>query len=532
LAADLVVLNATVHTMDPGRPPAGALAVHGGRVLAVGDAGDVRAHIGPRTEVVDARGGTLTPGLVDCHQHPLLGLDAARGVDLSTAHTLDELRQRLKEEVAAGPPGGWVVGYGVDYNAFAAEWLHRRIIDDALDGHPAFLWMADVHSALMNTAGLAAAGITGPATFADRSEIVVDADGPTGELREWSATLRGYAAVPAMAADEAVRRLAALFAAQHRAGVTGVHIPDGWPATVPSVRRLDDADRLTMRVHLAPWCLPGTAEETLDRLRGARRRGRLWRLAGVKFFLDGAIDGGTAWLSNPDALGQNRASQWRDPAGYARAVAGAVAMGLPAWTHAIGDRAVTAALDTYAAVGRPATGRHRIEHLEVVADADVPRFAALDVVASMQPTHMNWSLPDGSDLWSRRVGTRCGQAWRYRDVLAHAGVVAFGSDWPISAYDPRPILACAQLRRPAGVPGRAAYGPGQALTAAQALAGFTTAAAYAVGEEHQAGRLVPGHRADLALWAEDPLRCPPDDLPALPVRMTVVDGRVVHREVI
>jgi predicted amidohydrolase YtcJ len=532
MAADVAVVNATVHTMEPGRPPAVALAVRGETLLAVGDADDVRAHIGPRTEVVDARGGTVTPGLVDCHQHPLLGLDAARGVALSAARTVDELRQRLKEEVAVTTPGGWVIGYGVDYNAFAAERLHRRVIDDVLDGHPAFLWMADVHSALMNTAGLAAAGITGPVTFADRSEIVVDADGPTGELREWSATLRGYAAVPAMPADEAVRRLAALFAAQNRTGVTGVHIPDGWPATVPSVLELADADRLTVRVHLAPWCLPDTAEETLDRLWGAPRQGRLWRLAGAKFFLDGAIEGGTAWLSHPDALGQNRAPQWRDPAGYTRAVARAVAAGLPAWTHAIGDRAVTAALDTYAAVGRPAAGRHRIEHLEVVADADVPRFAALDVVASMQPTHMDWSLPDRSDLWSRRIGARSGQAWRYRDVLAHAGVVAFGSDWPISAHDPRPILAGAQLRRPAGVPGRAPYGPGQALTAAQALAGFTTAAAYAVGEEHRAGRLLPGHRADLALWAGDPLRCPPDDLPALPVWMTVVDGRVVHREVV
>ncbi|MEU0933933.1 amidohydrolase [Embleya sp. NPDC005971] len=526
--ADLVVLDAHVVTMDEDRPDTDAIAARNGRIVALG--ADARALIGPRTEVIEANGDTVTPGLTDCHQHPVMGADTTRGADLVGAVTLDEVLRRLAEQAAPCGDNDWVIGFGGEYAAFAGHTMHRDLIDAAVGGRPAFVWMSDSHTALLSTAALRIAGLTGPREFADHSEIVCDERGPTGELHEMTACLLGYRAVPPMPRAELLSRVEALFAEQNRCGITGIHIPDDAPRTVDTLTGLTDERRLSMRVHLAPWCPAGNVDDLAERILELRSLDGPVELAAVKFFADGAIDGGGAWLHEPDCCGQSHHSQWKDFDRYAEAVAIAGRAGLPAWTHAIGDRAVARTLDVYAEHGAPPGTRHRVEHAEVLADAEVPRFAALDVVASMQPTHMDWSLPDGSDNWSRRVGPeRAERAWRYADILAAGGHVALGSDWPVAAFDPRRTLAGAQLRRPAGEIDRAAYGASAGISARRALAGYTTEAAYSVGRETVAGRIAVGYRADLTVFGGDPLTCAPDDLPELPVTATVVAGRIVHR---
>ncbi|QXJ24399.1 amidohydrolase [Actinomadura graeca] len=532
-AADLVIRDAVVHTLDAARPRATALAVREGLIVAVGDARDVRPHIGPRTEVVEGPGQAVTPGLVDSHQHPLLGVAGNRGADAGGFTTLDGLTGVIRRACEGLPPDAWIVVTGVEYSALPPEAMHRRLIDDAVGGRPAFLWSADAHNALMSTEGLRRAGITGPVGFGDRAEVTVDGDGvPTGRLHELSAVLLGYGAVPPPDAGELARDAARLFAAQAAAGITGVHVPDLWPGTAAVLDALDDGDRLPLRVLLAPWALPGDVEETLDTVRALRDRGpgRRWRTGAVKFFLDGTIDGGSAWLHRPDCAGEGRFPVWEDPGRYDAAVRRVVELGLPCFTHAIGDHAVTHALDSYRRAGAPRRGRHRIEHAEIIDDADIARFGELDVVASMQPTHLDWTLPDHTDNWSRRLGPdRCGRGWRCADIVRAGGRVALGSDWPLTCYDPRVIMAGAVLRRPAGRPDRRPVGGDQALTPAQALAGYTAWAAYGAGEEHLAGRIREGLRADLTVFGGDPLATPPDELPDLPVTMTVLGGRVVHR---
>lgn len=532
-AADLVIVGARVLTQDPANPVATAVAIRGGRILAVGSDADVRRYAGRRTEVVDAAGHVVTPGLTDCHQHPVLGSEMARGADLVGADTLGELRARLSAHAALVSPDGWVVGYGGEYGAFAGRTMHRDLIDDAVGGRPAFIWMSDAHSALMNTEALRRAGITGPREFADRAEIVCDDRGPTGELHEQGATSLGYAAVPPMDGAELAARVTALFAEQAKLGVTGVHVLDDGPGTAATLTALAGSGELAMRVRWAPWCPPGEVDNLAQRISDLRKAigpDDLLRLAAVKFFADGAIDGGGAWLQEPDCCGESHRSQWKDIARYADAVAIAAANGLPAWTHAIGDKAVAHTLDTYAHTPAPLGTRHRVEHAEVLQDPEITRFAALDVVASMQPTHMDWSLPDQSDNWSTRVGPeRAALAWRYADILRAGGRVALGSDWPVAAFDPRRTLAGAQLRRPAGESDRAPYGASPGITAVQALAGYTTEAAYAAGEEGHAGRVAPGHYADLTVFADDPTRVTPDDAARLPVTATLVAGAFTHR---
>ncbi|MGZ6585666.1 MAG: amidohydrolase [Solirubrobacteraceae bacterium] len=534
--ADLVILAATVHTMDrPGVPPATAIAVNDGRILAVGDHADIRRLIGPRTEVLDAPGLVVTPGLVDSHQHPVLGLGQQRGVDLSAATDIASLQRLLAAESRRMASDEWLIGYGLDYEVFRAARPHRDLIDGATGGRPVWIWLADLHTVLLSTEAMRRANIAGPVDFADHAAVVADEHGvPTGELHEMSAIRLAHPVLPEASVAETARRLEDLFAAQNSFGLTGAHVLDFWPGTEELLTVLEDEGRLTSRLRVAPWVHPedvagsiAQAAELGERRRHLRTR---WRAGAVKLFLDGTVDGGSAWLRAPDCHGESTRAQWLDPEQYTDAVHRAVRADLSCWTHAIGDAAVTHALDAYARAGRPATGRHRVEHLEVLHDADIARLVTLDVVASMQPTHMDWSQPDHSDNWSTRLGAvRCGQAWRYRDLIQAGVHVAFGSDWPIVDFDPRVVMAGARLRRPIDQPERPAYVPEQAIDARAALAAYTVAPARAAAEEAISGRIVAGFRADLTVFGADPLTCPAEDLRALPIAATVVDGEVVYQ---
>jgi predicted amidohydrolase YtcJ len=247
-------------------------------------------------------------------------------------------------------------------------------------------------------------------------------------------------------------------------------------------------------------------------------------------FMDGTIDGGTAWLHQPDCHGESTASYWRDPDDYSEAVRFFDAAGVPTATHATGDAAVTHVLDSVEALGG-GRARHRIEHIETLPAAQLGRFAQLDVVASMQPTHATeYTRADHSDNWSRRLGDeRADQGWRCRDLLDAGACVTLGSDWPVAPFDPREIMSVAQTRRPLARPELPPVAPQQGLTAMEALLGYTAAPAYAAGHEAIAGRVAPGRRADLTVFGADPTAVTPSDLASLPVHLTVVDGRVRHR---
>ncbi|MGR8010855.1 amidohydrolase [Streptomyces hypolithicus] len=522
-AADLVVTASRVRTLDPARPEATAVAVTDGLITAVGDAADVRDWRGPGTETVDLAGATLTPGLVDSHSHPVWGLDLATGLNLSAVRDLDELRAALAG--AERTEEGWIVAFGLDHNAFGGRPLDRALIEDTLAGSPAFIRLYDGHSALVSGAALTAAKITGPRTFAQRSEIVCYADGrPTGHLIEHAAMDLVAAVVPRPPYAERQARLGELLSAMAATGLTGAHVMDLGGDSLELLTAAEEADGLPLRLLLAPWCMPGTDPADLDELIALQKRaGRLWRVGAVKFFMDGTVEGGTAWLEHADCHGQGTEAFWPDPVAYTAAVRHLHTAGVRTATHAIGDAAVRHVLDTVESLGASGRLRHRIEHIETVPEDQIARFAGLGVIASMQPPHTAYTRADHTDEWSKRLGEeRAGRAWRCRDLRDAGAVLALGSDWPIAHYDARQVLASA--RTPHG-----AARAGRGLTGLMALEGCTTHAAVAAGEQAVAGRIAPGLRADLTAFSVDPVEAPSDEVAQAPVRLTVTGGSITHR---
>ncbi|MEV6951272.1 amidohydrolase [Streptomyces sp. NPDC051183] len=525
-AADTVLTGARVRTLDPARPEARAVALADGLITAVGDEHDVRDWRGPGTEVIDLGGATLTPGLTDAHSHPVWGIEMATGTDLSAVRDLDGLRAALR--AARRAPGDWVVGFGLDHNAFGGRPVDRALIEEALAGAPAFLRLYDGHSALASGAALRAAGITGPRGFAQRSEIVCDAEGrPTGHLVEHAAMALVGALLPKPTHAERRARLVGLLGDMAATGLTGAHVMDLGDGDVPALlATVEYEGHLPLRLRLAPWCMPGAGAQELAELIALQGTGgRHWRVGGVKLFMDGTVEGGTAWLEHADRHGRGTDAFWPDPEAYSAAVRALDAAGVPTATHAIGDAAVRHVLDTVAALGgRAARARHRIEHIETVPDDQLKRFAELGVAASMQPPHTAYTRADHTDEWSKRLGEeRAARAWRCRDLRDAGAVLALGSDWPVAHHDARQVLATA--RSPLG-----AAAAGRALTGLMAVEGMTSHAALAAGEEAVAGRIAPGCRADLTAFVLDPVTAPPDELAGTPVRLTVSGGRITHRE--
>ncbi|MEV6833399.1 amidohydrolase [Streptomyces sp. NPDC051133] len=538
MSADLVLLSARL--LDPGTGlllPHTALAAEDGRISFLGGDRDARALAGPGTTVVDLRGAVVTAGLTDGHLHPVSGAERTMGVDLSACRDLDAVRAALAGAARTLRPGDWLRGWGLDPNAFGGAPVGNAALGPVLDGIPALIDLFDAHSLLASERALELAGVDGPRAFDQGSEIVCDAGGrPTGLLLEDAACELVEAVAPRPTEAEARARTAEVLRAMAASGLTGGHAMDANGDSLAVYAALEAEEVLPLRLRVAPWCRPEADDDAvaeLVRLQGTG--GALWQVAGVKLFMDGTIDNGTAWLEAPDCHGQSAHAYWPDPQRYTQVIAALHHAGVPTATHAIGDAAVRHALDSVEKAQADAPGtarpvRHRIEHIETVPDDTVRRFAPLGVAASMQPTHCcEFTRADHTDNWSRRLGgERAGRAFRCRDLWEAGAKVVLGSDWPIAPYPPLEVMAGARHRRPADL-SLPPHGPDQALTALQALQGMTVNAAWAAGEEQEAGLPALGHRADLTVLADDPLRVADTDLAALPVVLTVVAGRVTYR---
>jgi predicted amidohydrolase YtcJ len=528
---DLIVWGAQIRTLDPNLPFCSAIAVKDGRILATGDDDSLRAMCGAGTTVIDGRGIAFVPGLTDSHIHPLWGTRATQGADLFDARSVAEIRARLAGE-RERTASDWLLGSGLHYEPFEETGIRGDLFDEVTAGRPMLLRFFDGHTALANHAALRQASVTGPVRFEEEATVVCIDGVPTGELQESAAMRLVQDVVPVPDAETLYGWYKETFHRFSEVGLTALHAMDGSPEELDVYRRLEANGDLSCRVVVPLWQKPETSfNEMRDQLACRNDRGRLWRCGAAKFFIDGVVETGTAWLVEPDAKGQGQHPFWPEPERYAEAVNLFAGNGFQCITHAVGDRAVQAALDAYEAAGAsPATGiHHRVEHIELIQERDVPRFARLGVAASMQPLHMEAARADDSDEWAARLGPeRTAQAFRSQTLRSSGAILALGSDWMVAPFDPRIGMAWARLRR---APGRLEMPPrvaSQALTPLQTLEGYTMSAAAVISEEAVSGRIKPGYRADLTGFAADPVQTDADALLNLSILMTMVDGRIVY----
>ncbi|MCV7659149.1 amidohydrolase [Micrococcus luteus] len=527
---DLLIVADTVHTLDEHSSEVTAVGIAGGRIAWLGQAQD--ADRGGYADVLEIPGGCIVPGLVDAHIHPILGLDFARGHDLSEVTTLDQLRSALMR--CDSEVDGWLLGWGLDPSYARDRNPCASDIDAVVSDRPVVIRMFDAHSAVANSKALELAGLTGSEEFASAAEIELDDAGhPTGFLKEWEAMDRVLRHVPPPSFETRLEAFRATLESMADAGLTGGQVLDYTDGMLDLVEAVEKRGELPIRLQFSPWIMPVDGEDRLRQVIDMQgRSGRRWHVDGVKLMIDGTIDNGTAWLASPDVNGESTGPLWLDPEAYTAVLRQLDERGIRTTTHAIGDAGVDYVLDameglTPLAGETPDLPRHRVEHIESVPDATILRFARLGVAASMQPTHCTlYCAGDGSDNWSRRLGPeRAGRAWRLGSFRRAGVPLAVGSDWPVAPCDPLRIMADGQLRREAGRPDQTPIVPAEALTALELLEGYTTQRALSWGDR-EGGRIRIGAPADLTLLGGDPLQTAPDALPEVGVVGTVVDGRL------
>ena len=529
-AQRLVVHGGPIYTVDAERPVAEAFAVEDGRFVAVGTEAEVLAGRAdwPR---LDLDGQTVTPGLIDAHAH-LMGLgEALLSADLVGTTSKADVVARLTAFAETLPEGAWLTGRGWDQNDWGGDGAFptRADLDAAFPDRPVWLGRVDGHAGWANTAALRAAGLDPDAPAPPDMEggaILRDAQGrPTGVFVDAAEALIQQAIPePGRAvAEEALRRA---LRETTRHGLTGVH-EAGTPLAALGLYRQFAADgAFPLRVYA--MITPGEIGTFCDANPDGIDEPRL-RVRSVKVYADGALGSrGAALLADYADDPGNAGLLFRPDDAIRATIRAAMACGLQVNTHAIGDRANRQVLDAYQ-VAIDATGggagRHRVEHAQILSLDDIERFAAMGVIASVQPTHATSDMPWAGD----RLGDdRLRGAYAWRRLLDGGARLALGSDFPVERVDPLLGFYAAVTRQDGdGQPAGGWYG-NQVLTRAEALRGFTLDAAYAGFMEDEVGSIAPGKRADWVVFSQDLMTVPPEAILASKVVSTWIDGRAVY----
>jgi predicted amidohydrolase YtcJ len=524
--ADLVLAGGRVWA---GRGLAGgsAIAVADGRVLAVGADAEVRALAGPRARVVELRGGLVVPGFNDAHVHFLSGGFGLLSVDLRDARDEAEFARRIGDHAKTLPPGDWILNGNWDHERWPSQALPtRKLIDALTPAHPVFVNRLDGHMALANSLALRLARITRDTPDPEGGVIVRDAAGePTGILKDNAQDLV-TSVIPEPGREMNLRAARAALREAARLGVTTIQDNSAVDA-LPTYQELRERGELTARLYV--W----RGIEALGALKQTglcTGLGDDWiRLGALKILADGSMGAGTAAFFEPyaDEPG-SRGLLIYPPEDLAAMILEADAARFQLAVHAIGDRANSLVLDAFEKAARangPRDRRLRIEHAQVVRRADIARFKALGVIASIQPSHciddMRWA--------QKRIGPlRSRDAYKFRSFTAAGIPVAFGTDWFVEPLDPRIGLYAAVTREfPEGGP-QGGWFPEERIGLEEALDLYTRGSAYAEFAEARKGTLEPGKLADLVVFGTDLFAVAPAALLTTPVEMTVVGGRVVY----
>jgi len=535
--ADIVLTHARIYTVNPKQAWAEALAVRGGKIVAVGTESEISAYRGASTQVVDAGGRLVLPGFTDCHVHFVDGSIGLTQVDLNGASTVAEIQKRVKEYAASHPKAPWITGMGWTYPTFGPSALpNKKILDDVVPDRPVYLVAFDGHSSWANSKALAMAKIDRDTPDPANGKIVRDASGnPTGALKESAGDLVAKL-MPNPTKAERMSALRKGLDEANRLGVVRVHSAGGDFQYLDLLDELRRNGQLSVRFYVAYFLdPPGLTPEIADKIEKARVQYHDEWLSGgvVKTMLDGVVEAHTAAMlaQYSDDPSQTGKLFW-DETKYKETVQELDRRGLQIFTHAIGDRAVRLALDAYenaAAANGTKDARPRIEHIETISAADISRFGKLGVIASMQPLH---AYPDEDTLgiWARNVGKeRAQRAWVWRSIERSGGKLAFGSDWPVVTISPWPGVQDAVTRQTEKGTPPEGFVPQQRLSLEDTIQAYTLGAAFAGHREQTEGSLEPGKLADLIVLSQDLFKIEPSAIVKTKVMMTMVGGKVVYK---
>jgi predicted amidohydrolase YtcJ len=542
-AADLLVLHAKIYTVNPKQPWADALAITGDKITAVGSEKDIEVFRGSKTQIIDVHGHAVLPGFTDSHTHFLEGSLTLVEPQINGARSIPEIKTILKDYANSHPGKGWIVGEGWTYDLFPPSGLpDKTILDELFPDRPVYLESYDTHSGWVNTRALRISNISKDTPNPPGGRIVRDASSgePTGALVELARHLVKNI-IPSPPREEKLAALRKGLVLANQNGIVRVHAAGEPPDTFGDFFDLDLFDelrregQLTVRFYISRVIEPPELTPTvLTALEEARKRFHdEWISVGAaKFFLDGAIETHTGALLKPYSDDPTTSGMfvWT-PEHYKQAVQQLDAREFQVFTHAVGDRAVRLALDTYEdaqKTNHQMDLRHRVEHVEIVSSDDIPRFARIGVIASMQPLHAD---PDpDTDVWIQRVGPdRAKFAWAWRSLLDAGARLAFGSDWEVVTMNPWAGVHCAVTRQTTNGQPPGGWIPEQRITVAEAIAAYTIGAAIAGHREKTEGSLEPGKLADLIILSQNPFEADAGKLADTKVLLTMVGGKIVFQ---
>jgi predicted amidohydrolase YtcJ len=535
--------NATFYTLNPEQPRAEAMIVRDGVVMAIGPDHELRKLVDMRTPEIDLDARTVIPGLIDAHGHmAALGSFGMGLLDLSGVRSYQEFVEAVGAAAKRKKPGEWILGGRWDHESWqSAEAVmpahslpDHAGLSEAAPENPVWLRRVDGHAGIANEAAMRLAGITAKSPNPDGGEIIRSSSGdPTGVFIDNAMGLIERI-VPAGARGDPESLLLKAQEMCLRAGLTGVHDAGVAPAEIALYRRLNEEGKLKLRMYLmvsGPHAMRWFDQHEPE-------VGEHLTIRAAKLYMDGAMGSRGAWLLEPyadrprDDKGQPYTGlAVSDPAMIEAVARHALGKGYQVCTHAIGDRANREVLDAYerAAASAPEgrglpDARFRIEHAQLLSGQDIPRFAALGVVASMQPTHCT------SDMrWvEARVGPeRARGAYAWASLLASGAHLAGGSDFPVESHNPFLGLYAAVTRQDLRAGPAGGWMPQEKLTREQALHAFTLGAAYAAFQEDRVGSLMPGKRADFIVIDPNYWICTDGQIPTIRVLRTVIGGETV-----
>ena len=530
LTSDLIIVNATVRTMDAAHPTAEAVAILGNRIVALGNSSEIQKLAGPNTKVIDAQKRLVLPGFNDAHVHFLSGGFQLSSVDLRDAKTPEEFAERIRAFASTLPSGRWITGGDWDHERWPdAKLPTKELIDRYTPNTPVFVNRLDGHMALANSVALKLAGVTNQTKDPDGGVIVRDAKGePTGILKD-AAQSFVWNIKPESTFDEKLvaARAASNYAA--RLGVTSVQDVSAG-SDVGVYQTLLDRGELKTRIY-AMTALPNWERLAKAGIR-AHFGSEMLRVGGLKAFSDGSLGSTTAlfydpYKDAPETRGIPSDEMFPEGAMLTR-VRDADRAGLQVLIHAIGDRANDMILSIFEQVEKENGARDRrfrIEHAQHIRPQDIPRFARDKVIASMQPYH---AIDDGR--WAeKRIGSeRAKTTYAFRSLLDSGATLAFGTDWTVAPLNPILSIYGAVTRRTIDGKNPNGWVPEQKIRVEEAVRAYTIGSAFAEFQETVKGTITPGKLADLVILSRDIFTIDPNDIENVKVLMTILDGRVVY----